>query len=443
MLKPTARNANSIAAHEIHLQGYRRILARSAWIVIVVPALILFVANIPAYFASLHRLAPPAASTYQGQITLADVHKLQALGLSLDVYAVCMLVVSLVFQFSYAIVGTLIFCRKSDTRMALLASFSLIMLPFGYADLTLQALPPGWRWLIPVLISLANASIMLSAYVFPDGRFVPRWIRWLALVMIVYAASLFWITNGILSLLLLAGFGLSTVAVQIYRYRYTMTAQEQQQAKWVVFGIAIAVTGNLGTRLITGFVLFPLFPDSFLPLAFQVIFVSLAMLVIPPTLAIAILRSRLWDIDVIINRALVYATLSGTIAIIYFGSIVGLQFLMHGFMEGNQLALVISTLVIAALFQPLRRSIQNGIDRRFYRHKYDAVRILNAFSTSMRDEVDLHTLTERLVGVVEEAMQPAHVSLWLRSPETPNKRRTRLLPGVDEEAMESNWEKFS
>jgi hypothetical protein len=407
-----------------------------------VPALALFVANIPAYFASLHQIALPDFNIYTGRITLDDAHRLQALGLSVNFYAICMLAVSLIFQFSYTTVSALLFWRKSDTLIALLASFSLMMLPFAYANLTLQALPPRWSWLIPVLISLANCSIMLCAYVFPDGRFVPRWIRWLALAMLAYWAFLYWTLHGFLLLILLVGFALSTVVVQVYRYRYKMSQQERQQAKWVVFGIAIAVTGNIGTRLITIFVLFPLFPDSLLPVAFQVIFVSFSMLVIPPTLAVAILRSRLWDIDVIINRALVYGTLSGTLALLYFGAIVGLQFVMHGLTEGNQVALVISTLAIAALFQPLRRRIQVGIDRRFYRHKYDAAHILNAFSATLRNEVDLNTLTEQLIGVVEETMQPTHVSLWLRGAESSNKRKTRLLPGPDEGFTESSWEKY-
>jgi hypothetical protein len=293
--------------------------------------------------------------------------------------------------------------------------------------------------LIPTLITLGNVSIMLCAYVFPDGKFVPRWICWLALAMLAYWAFLYWALDGtLLDFILLLGFALSTVAVQAYRYRYVSNAQQRQQTRWVVFGIALAVGGNIGTRLITAFVLSPLFPESSLPVALQVILVSLSMLAIPPTLAIAILRSRLWDIDVIINRALVYGTLSGTLALIYFGSVIGLQFVLHGITDGNQLALVISTLAIAALFQPLRRRIQDGIDRRFYRRKYDAARVLNAFSATLRNEVDLNMLTEQLVSVVEETMEPTHVSLWLRGPESSNKRKTRLLSGLDEESTESN-----
>jgi hypothetical protein len=151
--------------------------------------------------------------------------------------------------------------------------------------------------------------------------------------------------------------------------------------------------------------------------AVEVILISCSMLVIPPTLAIAILHSRLWDIDVIINRTLVYSFLTATLALVYIGLVIGLQFLLRGLTEGNQLAIIGSTLIIAALFQPLRQRIQIVIDRRFYRHKYDATRTLEAFSATLRNELDLEQLSEQLTSVVEETMQPRHVSLWLRKPE--------------------------
>src|SRR5258707_5367203 len=143
----------------------------------------------------------------------------------------------------------------------------------------------------------------------------------------------------------------------------------------------------------------------------------LLLLLIPLSLAIAILRYRLWDVDVLINKTLVYGLLTGMLGAVYAGCIVGLQALLRGlFNQTSDVAIVISTLVIAALFQPLRKLIQAGIDRRFYRSRYNAARTLAAFSATLRNEVDLSQLSEDLVTVVQETMQPAHISLWLRRP---------------------------
>jgi hypothetical protein len=139
------------------------------------------------------------------------------------------------------------------------------------------------------------------------------------------------------------------------------------------------------------------------------------MLLIPISVGIAMLRSGLFDIDLVINRALVYGTLTVSLVVVYLSAVVGTQRLLSPLVgEGNQLAVVVSTLVIAALFQPLRWRIQAFIDRRFYRKKYDASKMLERFGSRLREETDLDTLNAELVSVVKETMQPEHVSLWLR-----------------------------
>ena len=209
------------------------------------------------------------------------------------------------------------------------------------------------------------------------------------------------------------------LAAQIYRYRWHSSPAQRQQAKWVVGGLAAGLGGFIGAIFLSE-VLFPGLAPAGSPadLAARMAVVG-SFVFIPLSLTMAILRLRLWEIDRLINRALVYGALTASLALVYFGSVVLLQRLV-GVLTGQQesrLAIVASTLAIAALFQPLRRRLQVAIDRRFYRRRYDAAQILTAFSATLRDETNLEKISADLLAVVQETMQPAHVSLWLRPPE--------------------------
>jgi hypothetical protein len=203
---------------------------------------------------------------------------------------------------------------------------------------------------------------------------------------------------------------------------------ERQQLRWFMFAAvpATALGSVDGLDLIvaiftTDFMFHPVYILYELGLLLPNFYAEvLALLVIPVCTYIAILRYNLYDIDIIINRALVYGSLTATLVALYFGGIVVLQrvfVLLTG--QQSTLAVVASTLLIAALFTPLRRGIQGFIDRRFYRRKYDARKTLEAFSAKLKNETDLESLNHDLVGVVRETMQPAHVSLWLRPETTP------------------------
>ncbi len=190
--------------------------------------------------------------------------------------------------------------------------------------------------------------------------------------------------------------------------------RERQQLKWFAYGAAVFLVAffllNAGGEQLGGWVVFAS--------------IVIGLSAIPVTVGIAILRYRLYDIDVVINRTLVYGALTGILALVYLGGVVALQALFRSLTgQGSQLAIVASTLAIAALFSPLRGRIQSFIDRRFYRSKYDAAKTLEAFSAKLRDETDLDALSEDLVGVVRETMQPAHVSLWLRPDAPPKGKR--------------------
>jgi hypothetical protein len=237
----------------------------------------------------------------------------------------------------------------------------------------------------------------------------------------------------VLNDLIFLGLIASLVVIQIYRYRHVSSPAQRQQTKWVVYGVSMGWGGYLVLLTISLF-LPSHFQTSSLVYLIAITVLYGLLLLVPLSIGFAILRSRLWDIDLIINRTLVYGLLTGTLLAVYAGCIALLQALLRGlFHQTSDVAIVISTLFIAALFQPLRERIQAIIDRRFYRSKYDAARMLAAFSATLRSEVDLNELSEQLLAVVQETMQPTHVSLWLRPPEQSRQRNTRLLSTSDEE----------
>ena len=196
----------------------------------------------------------------------------------------------------------------------------------------------------------------------------------------------------------------------VIRYRRASGA-ERQQLKW--FALAAVLIGAVTAGHL-------LFLDLLLPEAFLNLLDAATITGLYVAVGIAILRYRLYDIDIIINRTLVYGSLTVTLVLVYFGSVVGLQYILRALTgQESQLAIVASTLAIAALFNPLRRRIQTFIDRRFYRRKYDARKTLEEYSTMLRDETNLEELSGDLVRVVRETVQPEHVTLWLREPEKP------------------------
>jgi hypothetical protein len=232
-------------------------------------------------------------------------------------------------------------------------------------------------------------------------------------------------TAGIAILPLLPLCMLASALSLILRYRRS-GGEEREQIKWIAYSASLVVLLYLITMVSS--LMFPLGiwfaagTPLWLGLLQNAAIASFAA--VPIAVGFAVLKYRLYDIDVVINRTLVYGALTATLVLIYFGGVAAVQAIFRaitGEEHQPQLAIVVSTLVIAALFNPLRRRIQSFIDRRFYRRKYDAAKTLETFSAKLRDETDLDGLSDDLVGVVRETMQPTHVSLWLR-PELPSGR---------------------
>ena len=308
-------------------------------------------------------------------------------------------------------------------------TFGTLSLPHSLTALADQSFA---LWLPIRLLALCGTVGLYTFYlIFPSGRFVPRWTRWAVVLFAVHDVFFYLFRESIFNIarsfplldpaVLATLFGIA-IGSQLYRYRYVSSPTERQQTKWVVFGLVSA--GLVGSAIELPISGSPL--GQFSPLQTLALDAGLfgAVLLIPLSIGVAIVHDRLWDIDIVIRRTLVYSILTATLALVYFGgvAVTGAVFrtLTAGQAEQPQLAVVVSTLAIAALFNPLRWRIKSFIDKRFYRKKYDARKTLEAFSATLRNETDLDALSDDLVGVVRETMQPQHVSLWLR-PETDGK----------------------
>jgi hypothetical protein len=407
------------------LSGRRLFWARVGWLVIFALNIGLFSASIPAYYDWLTHF--PDWEVYS--LDPATVRtNLKAAGISNDFFARYELSMGVISAIVCSMVSVVIFWRRSDDWMALLTSLGLVAFGVFFRTDGPTALGQQYPavWLpVNLLAFIGSMSFMLFIYLFPNGRFVPRWTRWIPILWAMHEVAYYFFPDSILNInrtLPLLEFLVSTaflcigVGSQIYRYRHVSGPVERRQTRWVVFGMVSALLGGLAIALPLN--ISPTLVPFGSPYAFAFeAAVAGFLLLIPLSIGVAILRHQLWDIDVIINRTLVYGALTASLALVYFGSVAATQTIFQaltGQEQQSQLGIVLSTLVIAALFTPLRRLIQGFIDRRFYRRKYDARKTLEGFSAKLSHDTDLDALSDDLVGVVRETMQPEHVSLWLR-----------------------------
>jgi hypothetical protein len=353
---------------------------------------------------------------------------------------------------AFATVGAFVIWRRPGNGIGwvFLAIGAVVSIRVGaaqYAEYSLLVRPgslPGGSVAVSLgeaVSTLMFALLGLALLLFPDGRLPSR--RWRKVLWILGAAALFGMAglglrpghfvdaesfNAFSNPLgvgsdpepfdalgglgwLLVTIGILACGVAMVRRMRRARGIERMQLKWIAFAASLFAVGFF-VIAITFFA--GLSGTTIDPLRTGVL--GLGFCTIPIAAGIAIMRYRLYDIDVVINRALVYGALTATLAAAYLGSVLLLQLALRPLTESSNLAIAGSTLAVAALFRPARARIQEAVDRRFYRRKYDAQRTLEAFSTRLRDQVDLGALNSELSAVVRETLQPAHVSLWLKAP---------------------------
>ena len=366
-------------------------------------------------------------------LTPIQVQALQSMGLSAKFYAVWVYLWQLPLPLFWSGLGLFIFWRKSHDWSALL--ISAMMVGFSLAGSiplwkAFAAAYPHWSWLVLPAAFWGNICLYTFIFTFPNGRFTPRWTAAVAVglslanILLSYdfilpasvtAQVVRW--NWLPPIFFLTAM-VSAVLAPFYRYRWVATPVERAQIKLVVFTIVISVL-FFSLAVSTMFFIPGNNPNNG-DLTFITVFIQplgwiSAIQIIALALAISILRYRLYDIDLIIRRTLVYGILTAFLAMVYFGGVTLLQSVFVAF-SGQQspAALVISTLLIAALVNPLRRRIQETIDRRFYRQKYDAQTAMAEFAMAARNDVELNTLANRLLNVVNRTLQPEKIFLWVK-----------------------------
>jgi hypothetical protein len=407
--------------------GALRRWSRLIWFVVFVMALATFVYSLPYHYVLLTSPCSGEACAIV-QPSPAIVQDLEALGLSVQWYAGFYLFLPITVALAYCGFAVLLIWRRPEDGAVWFFSLILVIIGAFVTPPTdaLAGISDFWAYYVNIFSSLMWVGVALLFYTFPDGRFAPGW-TWLGmLAWIGVRASAFlplssplayanWSTP--VEVVIISAIFLTCIGAQIYRYRRVSSALQRQQTKWIVFGLILIA-------LVLFIANFADNQSEAYTSATQIweeliggLIALLIFLTLPLTLTIAVLRYRLWDIDLLIRRTLIYGILSVMLALVYFAGVALLQQALGALVaNASELTIVGVTLVIAVLFNPLRQRLQMVIDRRFYRRKYDAEQVLASFSATARSEVELDRLAAHLVTTVDETLQPATVSIWLRNP---------------------------
>ena len=414
--------------------NYSVLITRIGWIALTLVLLTIFILGIPYRYDELRSVCTIAPCPVFS-LSSAEHAFLDASLFSVQAYAIFHIGLELFMALLMTAIAILFVFKFFDNRMGVLTAYFLVYLGYTFvqAPYAFALQFPRFELLFQLFSNIGALIILLIVFVFPNGQFMSKWLRWLFIGAGIFLTGSFIVQSVLISeaeqiqdettlsnFLAFTAFVLLMAMIigilsQIHRYRHISTAIEKQQTKWVLLGFVSLMLS------IFGWVVF-IEPAPSATVQSQLLFKTAIPIIIyflvyffPISLAIAIVRHRLWDIDVIIRRTAQYSVVSVLLAGTYFGSITLIQRSITA-VSGTQspLAIVLSTLLVAALFDPLRQRVQQFIDRRFYRQKYDAQQILAQFAQTARDEVELGVLQAELAQVVQETMQPEQISVWIK-----------------------------
>jgi hypothetical protein len=403
------------------LWGRWLLAARASWVVVATLTLSLVTTGLVVAFNRPDLIRPPSVRAALQQAGVPD----QA----------TMVVAFIIPLAATAAIGLLIFWRRSDDWAAILFSLMLVAacsIPIR-SEWDLERAVPWLEFPIRFVWGVANFLFLILLFVFPDGRFVPRWTRLLgaaaipAAVLVDLSQESSKVRLGLTALIWSLFWGVGLYA-QVYRYRHVSGPVQRQQTKWVALAFGLIVV-FLVPGVVIPFVVVDAASGWFV---WALPALAAVFPLFPASIAIAILRHHLYDIDRLLSRTLTYGLLTLVLGLVYAGAVVVLGQALNPRGGYSSLAVAASTLLIAALFQPARRRIQDRVDRRFNRRRADAAKTIEAFSARLREHVDLDTLSAELLGVVDQTMQPTTASLWLRpltrAPQAPSDAKAHRAP---------------
>ena len=394
---------------DTRLHGSWLALARLVCVTLCVLSVGLYVASVLSYIAN-HYCAGAAACHPYGPIVVRSIP-------GLGIYTI---VRDSIFSVGYWLVAAFLFWRRSDDRMALLAAVTLGIFPIVFNNGFISTLPSSWFFLASSMTFLGFLCLVLFFYVFPSGRFVPGWMRWVFVATLLYSAfNTFFPFSSfnpfsrfqVLSTLIFIAQILSIVVVQIYRYRWVSSPTKRQQTKWVVFGVTLGWIGYLVQLIIKLF--FPaLYQTS--PLVNVIAGTALYgfILLVPFFIGFAILRSRLWEIDILINRALVYGVLTICVVGVYVLVVGGLGALIGA--SGNLLISLVATGLVAVLFQPLRALLQRGANRLLFGQRDEPYAVITRLSQRLEAQLSPEAVLSTIVETVAQALKLPYVAILLK-----------------------------